>query len=340
MYKVGVIGLGHIAAMYETPESKNPYCHVGGILKSSNVKLTKVADMSEEARVKFRSVWGDCFSDLQYYDSSQKMLDSKDLDIIAVCVRGPHHFQVMMEALAASPKAVFLEKPPSCSLAEMDQMMRMAAAKNIPITVSYSRHWNLHMLKMQELVKKGLIGQVKTVIGYCGGTVLSFASHTTDLICQFAGYCPSTVYASGEILDQAPAGFESEPSLTHMVIHFENGVTGIQVGANGEHGAFYCEVFGTKGSLRVGMYTDTVVRTTNGELVDLTPYHISERESVFTTAYDQIANHLNGGPLPDCTNDDFVTVNEIGFAAIESIYTGKVVELPNRDRTRKIFANG
>jgi predicted dehydrogenase len=40
-----------------------------------------------------------------------------------VCVRGPHHFEVMKQVLKARPRVVFLEKPPTCSLAEMDELM-------------------------------------------------------------------------------------------------------------------------------------------------------------------------------------------------------------------------
>ena len=56
-YRVGVIGLGKIAAMYGTPADAAPYCHIGGILKSDRVKLAAVSDLSEDARAKFREVW-------------------------------------------------------------------------------------------------------------------------------------------------------------------------------------------------------------------------------------------------------------------------------------------
>jgi len=57
-------------------------------------------------------------------------------------------------------------------------------------------------------------------------------------------------------------------------------------------------------------------------------------------AYEQIAAYLDGGPLPHCTNDHAVAVNELGFGGIESFHAAQRIELPNRDRARKIFANG
>jgi predicted dehydrogenase len=110
--------------MYETPDSLNPYCHVGGIRLSSKVKLAAAAEMSESAQERFRGVWGEAFPDLHYYDSSKAMFEQEQLDIVAVCVRGPYHFKVVMEVIEAGPKAIFLEKPPSCSLEEMDIMVK------------------------------------------------------------------------------------------------------------------------------------------------------------------------------------------------------------------------
>jgi predicted dehydrogenase len=340
MKRVGIIGLGAIAAMYETPQSKHPYCHVGGIRLSSKVKLAAAAEMSEVSRSKFLEVWGTAFPKLPIYETVTEMLASEELDIVAICVRGPYHYGVVMEVIEAGPKAIFLEKPPTCSLDEMDRIVTAAKAKNIPIIVSYSRHWNPHILRLQQLVKEGLLGEVKTVVGYCGGTVLSFASHTTDLICQFAGYNPVSVFARGDLGREAPEGYEPEPKLDHIVINFNNGVAGIQVGAAGAFGAMYCEVFGTEGMLRVGMYTPTVLLDAKGNPVDLTPYEIPDIASVFTVAYDQIADYLNEGPIPHCTNEHFITVNEIGFAAIESMHVKTSIVLPVANRTRNIFANG
>ena len=340
MHNVGVVGLGHIAAMYSKPEEKAPYSHVGGIRHSRKVGLAAVADVSEAARGAFRERWGPCFPDLKYYGSFAAMWEAAPLDVVAVCVRGPHHFAVTMEVVQAGPRAIFLEKPPSCSLEEMDAMVAAAKARKIPITVSYSRHWCPHVLRLQELVqKKGLIGEVRQVVAYTGGAFLSFASHVTDLICQFAGYGPKAIFARGRVDGQAPKGYEPEPGLDGAIIEFRSGVTGIHVGQSGEHGGFYADVLGSEGLVRAGIYTPPFARTKSGP-VDLSQHAMPEDASVFTVAYDQIADHLDGGPLPHCTDGDWAAVNELGFAGIESVVTGRRVELPNRNRSRRIYANG
>lgn len=342
MYQVGVIGLGAIAAMYGKPEEAAPYCHVGGIRHSKRVKLAAVADLSAPVTEKFRERWGGAFPELAYHTSVADMLAARKLDVVAVCVRGPFHYRVMAEVIASphAPRAIFLEKPPSCSLEEMDRMVASARERKIPITVSYSRHWAPHVLRLSELVRDGLIGKVQQVIGYAGGGVLSFSSHLTDLICQFGGYDPVAVYARGQVpsSEGVPPGYEPEPNIEAMAIDFASGVRGIHAAA-GEHGGLYCDVIGSEGYVRAGMYLPPFAKDKNGKPIDLAS-RMPANASVFTVAYDQIAAHLDGGPLPACTDAGWHIVNEIGFAAIESIHTGQRVTLPNVSRKRLIHANG
>ena len=345
MYRVGVIGLGSIAAGYGTPTEAAPYCHVGGIRHSSRVCLAAVADLSAERREGFRAKWGAAFPEVHYYAAVDEMLAAERLDIVAVCVRGPHHFAVTREVLAAPCRAIFLEKPPTCSLAELDELLRLARAKSVSITGSYSRHWVPHVLRLEELVAGGIIGEVKTVVGYAGGLFLSFASHTTDLLCQFAGYRPVAVQARGRVAPEtaartpADAG-EPEPQLESLHVEFASGVVGFQVGADGPHGCFYADVFGTAGRARVGMYVDPLVTDAKGQAIDLAAQGLPPPASVFTVAYNQIADHLDGGAPPACTGGELLAVAEIGFGGIESARSGRRVVLPNTQRTRRIFANG
>lgn len=341
MLKVGIVGLGNIAAGYSDPGDAAPYTHAGGIDHSSRTELAAVADISEDARDKFRAKWGKCFPSTRYYNSSKEMLAAGGLDVVTICTRGPHHHAALLEAIKAGPKAIFLEKPPTCSLAQMDEATAAAKAANITITVSYSRHWGPRVLRMSELIGDGLIGEVTSVVGYCGESFLSYSSHTTDMICQFAGYCPVAVFARGKVptLD-IPDGYEPEPKLLSMVIEFENGVIGTQIGHDGEHGSFCCDVVGTDGRARIPFYGSASARDNKGNPIDLEGHAMPAAASPFKLAYEQIADHLDGGALPDCTDDSFVAVHEIGFAGIESVLTNRRIEIPNENRTRRIFANG
>ena len=109
---------------------------------------------------------------------------------------------------------------------------------------------------------------------------------------------------------------------------------------SGEHGGFSCEVFGSEGYIRAGIYIPPFAKDKKGDAIDLSKHNMPEDASVFTVAYDQIAAHLDGGPLPECTDKDWHVVNEVGYAGIESALTRQRITLPNVNRTRKVHANG
>ena len=342
MARVGIIGLGKIAAGYGSPKNFAPYSHAGGIFRSERVKLTAAADFSEAACSRFREKWGSCFPKVRYYQDTAALLREEDLDIVALCIRGPHHYPALLEVLEARPRAIFLEKPPTCSLKEMDAVVSRSHALQIPITVSYSRHWGPHVLRMAELVREGLVGDVLSVTGYCGKGILSFASHTTDMICQFAGYEPVAVFARGTLSEEAvPEGYGPEPHLASMIIEFNSGIVGTQVRSPDPLGkVFSCLVEGSEGRAYIPFYGDPEAWDNDGQPLGSETLAIPEKRSPFQVAYEQIADHLEGGALPDCTDDHFIQVHEIGFAGIESVLTDQRVELPNANRERLIFANG
>ncbi|RYG55335.1 Gfo/Idh/MocA family oxidoreductase, partial [bacterium] len=162
---VALIGLGAISSGYGSPDEAAPYCHVGGLLHSKRLRLHSVADVSAPARDAFAAKWGDAVSEVRVFQGAKELLDSaipdEPLEVVGVCVRGPYHFQVMREVLEAAPRtgtrAIFLEKPPTCSLAEMDELSFLASQQGVSITVSYSRHWAPHVLHLESLVRNGLI---------------------------------------------------------------------------------------------------------------------------------------------------------------------------------------
>jgi predicted dehydrogenase len=350
-YRAAIIGLGAIAQGYGSPECASPYCHAGGLLHCDRFDFAAAADPFPAAREGFGEKWGASFPNINLFEDVETMLASERFDVVAVCVRGPHHYEVMKQVLKARPRVVFLEKPPTCSLAEMDELLVLAREVGATITVSYSRHWSPRVLLMEKLVREGLIGDVQSVVGYCDGAVLSYASHTTDLICQFAmatnpGSRALRVKARGCVPQDNPhaqnikEGFEIEPRLQHLSLEFSDGVLGVQIGSQGAAGNFYAEVFGERGRIRVGMYIEPEAFDVKGNPLEIKGFSDLKDKGPFTEAYYQIATFLDGGAKPDCSDEAFVHVNEIGFGAIESLLCdGVTVELPNTRRTRRIWAN-
>jgi predicted dehydrogenase len=344
MYRVGVIGLGKIGMKYDSPQTKNPYNHLGGIRDCKAVSLTAVADLLPEKREEFAGRWEGEFpsGSVTMYEEGRDLIKQHECDVIAICVKGPDHFALTKYALEhGNAKVIYLEKPMGCSLQQTEDMDRMAQEKGVTILVDFSRHFDPHVLHMQKLIKDGLIGEVKTVVGLGGGTVLSDCSHVIDSICQFAGYNPQSVHAWTYTDDkEIPTGYLVEPRFHGASIRFANGITGHLVLAQATGREFSIEIVGTKGTAYTGMYIESRVTDKHGKPVDDIKLDLPEKLGVFEVAYSQIAGFLDGGPLPECTRDAYRAVNEIAFASIESGQTGAAVNLPCNHRDRLIFANG
>jgi len=343
MYKVGIVGLGNIAHAYAKPEDPYPYCHAGGAKLSERVEVTAVADLDAQRREEYNELWGP----VTLYDDGQKMFEEEDLDIIAVCVRGPIHEKVTLAAIESSKaKVIFQEKPAGCSLTEVDKVHKAATDKGVLVVMSHSRHWGPHVLRSAELIEEGCIGQVESVVGYCPGGPLSFSVHEIDMICQFAGHDPVSVAASmgvGTKEEDVPDGYAKEPVVLGAVIRYESGITGMHVGGKSSAGSFCVDVNGTEGRAFVPFYGQAKFWKGTGKdeaEVDIATLDMSEKASPFLVAYDEIAEYLDNGAMPDCGPDMCLPVNEIAFGMIESGITGETIALPCKKRDRLIFANG
>lgn len=344
-YSVGIVGLGQVGVTYGSPDEPYPYCHAGGAIRCGRTRLAAVVDRNPAAIKRFAGTWGQAAPSVRAYASVTAMLDDDVPDIVAVCIPEPSRHGDLDSIIDAAPRAIFLEKPTSCSLAEMDRMVARASERGTLLTVSYSRHWTPHVVGLQKLVADGLIGRLRSVVAYSPGErLLSYACHTVDLVCQFAGYRPLVVTAVGDSDanrdGSVPPGYQPEPSYERIMIVFDNGVSGVIHGKAGPHEYWYADLIGTDGTVRAGQYVDPAAFRPDGTSIELAPGALPPNASVFAEAYTQIAAAVDGGPVPACAADDAAVVNEICFAAVESILAGERVWLPVRRRDLRVYANG
>ncbi len=337
VYKIGLVGLGNIAYKYSAPDQPYPYCHAGGARLSQRVQVTAAADLDPARREDFDQMYGP----VRLYDSAEEMFRNEELDIIAVCTRGPSHEEVTLAAIEAGPRVVFEEKPAGCSLEQVDRIHQAATDKGVLVVVSHSRHWGPRVLHMAKKIREGLVGRVKTVVGYCPGRILSFSVHETDMILQFAGYDPVSVAASTEPSDcETPAGWEVEPVVRGALIQFASGVVGLHAGEKGPRGTFCVDVLGEEGRAFVPFYGTPQAWDADGKEIPAEELGLPENASPFLVAYEQIADYLDTGAAPDCGPDQYRPVNEVAFGMIESGITGETIPLPCAKRDRLVFANG
>src|SRR5262249_61583291 len=145
-------------------------------------------------------------ADLAFHDFDA-MVESPDVDLIAVVVRVPGHRDLVVRALQAG-KAVFCEWPLGRTLAEAEEMANLATSRGLRTAVGLQARSDPALMYARELVQQGYIGEVLS--GHCnavsqavtqrgngriwqsnlknGANTLTIAAgHTIDALCFVVG---------------------------------------------------------------------------------------------------------------------------------------------------------
>ena len=126
MYRVGIIGLGSIAARYSNPDDPYPYCHTGGIRHCNTTELVAVADMSAERQNEFKSTWGPAFP-----NKLRAILTAVHLHTVPAIT-----ILLSMKSVSLQSKAEYLDKQLNCHvLTVRDSSMQMDNKNNYDINL-------------------------------------------------------------------------------------------------------------------------------------------------------------------------------------------------------------
>ena len=92
------------------------------------------------------------------------MLADESLDAVVIATPVPTHHALAKQALEAG-KHVFVEKPPAMHAAEMDELVRLAAACDLVLMPGHLLLYHPGVAKLKELIDAGELGEVLCVYG-------------------------------------------------------------------------------------------------------------------------------------------------------------------------------
>lgn len=140
-------------------------------------------------------------------DDLEAVLADPEIDLVDICLPPQLHFDVTRAALQAGKHAI-CEKPLVRSIAEADELIRIAAQTGKQIFPVFQYRYGPATARLQALIDAGLAGKplVATVethwnrqadyyavdwrgtwAGESGGAILGHAIHNHDLLCRFMG---------------------------------------------------------------------------------------------------------------------------------------------------------
>ncbi|GGX97470.1 oxidoreductase [Massilia dura] len=94
-------------------------------------------------------------------DTPQALLDDPAIDLVVVCTPNASHFELARAALQAG-KHVVVDKPFVLSSAEGDELVALARAAGLRLSVYQNRRWDGDFLTLRRSVESGELGAVHT----------------------------------------------------------------------------------------------------------------------------------------------------------------------------------
>jgi predicted dehydrogenase len=150
-----------------------------------------------------------------------------DLDALVIATSAPTHYSMAKQALLAG-KHVFIEKPMATSSLECDELVQLAAERELTLMVGHTFLYSAPVRRIKEIIGKGDIGELRYIsarrlnLGLFQRNInvtWDLAPHDISIILYVTGMLPISVNCQGN--SHVTKGVED---VTSMCMNFENGV--------------------------------------------------------------------------------------------------------------------
>jgi predicted dehydrogenase len=143
--RVGLAGLG-----YWGPNLARNFDHLAD--------LVWLCDLDERQH----AVFADRYPAARVTTAFDELLGDSNVDAIVIATPVPTHYELARRALEAG-KHVLVEKPPAMKGAEMDELVRLAAERDLVLMPGHLLLYHPGVRKLKELVDAGDLGEVLCV---------------------------------------------------------------------------------------------------------------------------------------------------------------------------------
>jgi predicted dehydrogenase len=189
--RIGVIGYG-----YWGPNI------VRNFHSQENCEVVLVADHNPKCESRLKKT----FPSVGFTTDENQILRSPDIDVVAVVTPVWTHFELAKKALE-NGKHVFVEKPFTYNVAQGEELVELAARKNLKIMVDHTFLFTGAVRKIKELVDKKELGDLyyydalRVNLGlfqHDVNVIWDLAPHDLSIMDYVIGEKPEAVVATGE----------------------------------------------------------------------------------------------------------------------------------------------
>jgi len=265
VFRVAMVGARDIVTRRakDAPPFRNELIlsHLAALETVPNAELVAICRKNAALHTEFQQRWGDRWPGAKLYTDHREMLAKERPDIVGIATPDTVREEIVLDAVRAGVKGIFLEKPMATSVEEAERIVKACADAGVPLSVNHARRWYPIYSKVRDTVRSGAIGQLSTIVATLGGAramLFRNGPHLLDLVSYFAESDP--VLASARL----QPGFEhwdrymgtggldaaSEPGADGLII-YRNGVRAHYCGSKDTLGRFSLHLAGPLGRITV-----------------------------------------------------------------------------------------
>lgn len=203
MYKIGVVGAGHLGKVHLKILHNAPFVNLVGFFDSD-------PKVREEIKSKFN---------IKSFDNYQELIDSSDIvDIVTPTLS---HFNCAKEALKSN-KHVFIEKPVTHTVEEVKKLIKLAQISGRKVQVGHVERFNPAFTEAQKLINQPRFIEVHRLAQFNSrGTDVSVIHdlmiHDLDIVLHVVKSPVKSINASGVSV------LSNTPDIANARIEFING---------------------------------------------------------------------------------------------------------------------
>ena len=326
--RLGVLGVGRIGRMHaELVAHRIP-----------GLALAAVFDVSDEAA---RSVAGAL--GVAAAPSAEELMHRDDVDAVAICTATDTHVDLLVAA-ATTGKPVFLEKPISLDLAELERGLAAANGAGLFVQIGLNRRFDPAHRSVRDAVASGAIGDVHLVrissrdpspppldyVRVSGGIFLDMTVHDFDMARYVTGSEVEEVYARGEVRVDPAIGEAGDLDTAVVVLrHVSGALTTIDNSRRATYGYDQrVEAFGAKGmaASENPLAHTGLLRTADGTHETALPFFFLERYvPSYLAAWEAFERAVRSGEPSTVPGAEGRAALVMGLAAWRSVHEGRPV---------------
>ena len=320
--RVGLLGVGRIGRLHARLIAR----------EVQGLALECVYDVDGDAA---RVVGSELGAEIAH--SAEDLMQHESVDAVAICTSTDSHADLLVIA-AAVGRPVFLEKPVSLQLGEIDRALLAAERTGIFLQVGFNRRFDPAHASVREAVMSGSVGDVHVVritsrdpapppleyIRVSGGIFLDQTVHDFDMARFLTGAEVDEIYALGEVRSEPEIGEAGDLDTAVVVLrHSNHALTVIDNSRRAAYGFDQrVEAFGSAGmaaSHNPLAHTGSLTRASGTKTQPLPHFFLERYVPSYLAQWSAFERAVRAGDPPPVTGRDGRAALVLGLAAWRSV---------------------